>query len=261
MTAGGHMDAFLNLASHLADVGGVIARKHFRSDVDIVDKADLSPVTVADLEIEAAMRPLIEEAFPEHGIFGEEHGKTRIDAEYVWVLDPIDGTQGFVTGKPLFGSLIALALNGKPVVGVIDAPATGERWIGAVKQPTTFDGQEVRSRKCRTLADAWLYATSPHMFEGESLAAFERLRGQVKKTNYGADCYAYGLLANGSVDLVCEASLQPYDFMALVPVIEGAGGVITDWEGRALGISSGDRVLAAGDATVHAAALDVLGGA
>lgn len=255
------LDGFIDLAIRLADAAGPIARKYFRGRFEVDDKADSSPVTIADREIEAAIRSLIAETFPDHGILGEEEGRERMEADHVWVIDPIDGTQGFVTGKPLFGTLIALTHRGRPIVGVIDAPATGERWLGATGRPTRFCGQPARVRGCAGLDKAWLYATTPDMFVGPEVEAFGRLRGRVKKSLYGADCYAYGLLANGSVDLVCEASLKPYDFCALAPVIEGAGGIVTDWEGRPLTIESGGRVLAAGDKIAHGAALAALGGA
>lgn len=245
-------------AELMAEAVRPIVLGYFRHGVAIDTKADASPVTIADREAEARMREMITQAFPDHGILGEEHGSVRLDAEYVWVLDPIDGTKSFVTGKPLFGTLIALARRGRPVVGVIDAPALGERWIGVEGRPTTFNGQPASVRACPTLDQAWLYATSPQMFEGGDAAAFERLRLRCRATNYGADCYAFGLLANGTVDLVCEASTKPYDYCALVPVIQGAGGVMTDWGGRPLEIESDGRVLAAGDAALHAAALAVL---
>ncbi len=252
------LDTWTALAERLADAARPIALTYFRGDLDIEAKADMTPVTVADREAEAAMRALIEDAFPDHGIFGEEFGTVRPDAEHLWVLDPIDGTKSFVTGKPLFGTLIALLHRGRPVVGVIDAPALGERWVGAAGRATTFNGRPVRARPCTDLARAWLYATSPHMFEPDDVAAFERLRRRAHQAVYGADCYAYGLLAAGFVDLVAEAGMQPYDYCALVPVVEGAGGVITDWRGGPLTIGSDGRVLAAGDAAVHAAALQAL---
>lgn len=253
-------DEFLKWAGRMADAAAPIAMKYFRSGVVIDRKADLSPVTIADREAESAMRAVIEEAFPDHGVIGEEHGRVRADAEYVWVLDPIDGTKSFVTGKPLFGALIALTRNGEPIVGVIDMPALKERWIGAEGRPTLYNGRPVRVRACSDLAGAWLYATSPQMFKGGNFQAFERLREKAGNTLYGADCYAYGLLANGAVDIVCEAGLQPYDFCALSPVVKGAGGVFTDWQGRDLTLRSDGRVLAAGDKKTHARALEALAG-
>lgn len=252
-------EALVALAEHLADAARPVIMGYFRTGAAIDTKADASPVTAADREAEAVMRRLILDAYPEHGILGEEHGPERLDARYLWVLDPIDGTKSFVTGKPLFGTLIALLRDGVPIVGVIDMPALAERWVGAEERPTTFNGRAVHTRQPAELGDAWLYATSPDMFRGTDRDRFARLVDRVRAAVYGADCYAYGLLANGTVDIVCEASLQPYDYCAVVPVITGAGGVITDWQGRPLGIASDGRVLAAGERQIHAAALEVLG--
>jgi inositol-phosphate phosphatase/L-galactose 1-phosphate phosphatase/histidinol-phosphatase len=253
-------DAFLDLALRLADAAAPIIKRHFRSGAAIVDKADLSPVTIADRESEAAMRALIAKEVPDHGILGEEHGADRIDAEYVWVLDPIDGTKSFVTGKPLFGTLISLTHRGTPIIGIIDQPVLGERWVGVAGSPTRFNGQPISTRPCAALAEAWLYATTPQMFVGDDADAFQRLAASVKFPLYGADCYAYGMLAAGWTDLVCEASLKPYDWCALVPVVEGAGGRITDWEDRPLTLEPVGRVLAAGDPRLHAQALKLLHG-
>jgi inositol-phosphate phosphatase / L-galactose 1-phosphate phosphatase / histidinol-phosphatase len=255
------IDACAQLAEKLADAVRPVVLSHFRAGVDYQVKADTSPVTVADKEAEATMRRLIAEACPDHGILGEEHGADHLDARFVWVLDPIDGTKSFVTGKPLFGTLIALLRDGRPVVGVIDMPALGERWVGVEGRPTLRDGTPARVRRCDDLARAWLYATSPHMFEGADAPAFDRLRTACYAAVYGADLYAYGLLAAGSVDLVCEASLKPYDYCAVVPVVRGAGGLITDWQGAALGLHSDGRVLAAGDARLHDAARAALAAA
>ncbi len=250
---------YLDLALAMADAANPIVMRYFRGDLEIEAKSDLSPVTAADRKAETAMRDLIEAAHPDHGIYGEEHGKVRVDAQYVWVLDPIDGTMSFVTGKPLFGTLIGLVRNGVPILGVIDAPAMGERWIGMAGHQTTFNGKPVWARACDKLGHAWLYATSPDMFEGADAKAFNHLRKKCRRTVFGADCYAYGLLANGTVDLVCEAALEPYDFIALAPVIKGAGGFITTWEGDEVTLYSGPRVLAAGDVHIHETALEMLG--
>lgn len=259
-TPGDGAFAFADVAGRLADAAARVAMKYFRRDLAVDDKTDRSPVTGADREAEAAMRDILGAAFPEHGVYGEELGKVRIDAEYVWVLDPIDGTQSFVTGKPLFGTLIALTRRGVPVLGVMDAPALNERWIGIEGRPTTFNGAPARVRGCAELDQAWLYATSPQMFPGGDFDAFERLRARVRRAVYGAECYAYGLLASGHVDLVAEATMAPYDFLALAPIVAGAGGVITDWGGEPLTLASGSRVLAAGDARIHGPALEALAG-
>jgi histidinol phosphatase-like enzyme (inositol monophosphatase family) len=253
-------DEFIVLATRLADASGPILRKYFRSGVAVHDKADATPVTVADREAEAAMRALIEAEAPAHGIVGEEHGTVRGDADYVWVLDPVDGTKAFITGKPLFGTLIALLHRGAPILGIIDHPALGERWLGAAGRATTFNGSPATTRPCATLAEALLNTTSPDMFRGRDADSFGRLSAAVKFAHYGGDCYGYGLLASGYFDLVVEARMQPYDYCALVPVVTGAGGVTTGWGGEPLTLESDGRVLAAGSAEIHAAAMACLNG-
>jgi inositol-phosphate phosphatase/L-galactose 1-phosphate phosphatase/histidinol-phosphatase len=240
-------DAWIDLAHRLADAAGAVLRRYFRSSLAVDDKTDSSPVTEADRGAERAMRALIAEACPGHGILGEEYGAENADAEWVWVLDPLDGTKAFITGKPSFGILIALVHRGVSVLGVIDQPILKERWLGVAARPTTLNGAPIHVRACPNLASAALYATAPDMFVGADARAFHAMSGKVKLLRYGADCYAYGLLASGFVDLVVEASLKPYDYLAMVPVIEGAGGTITDWQGKALGLGSDGRVVAAGD--------------
>ncbi len=248
------------LAERLADAAGDVLRRYFRTPVAVEAKGDATPVTAADREAEAVMRRMIAETFPDHGIFGEEHGVERGGAEWVWVLDPIDGTKAFITGKPSFGCLIGLMHRGRPVLGIIDQPITRERWLGAPGGPATLNGAAIGVRACDRLDRAYLYATTPEMFTGARAAAWQRLYGAVRQPRYGADCYAYGLLALGLVDLVVECDLKPYDWCALVPVIEAAGGRITDWEGQPLTLDSEGCVAAAGDGRVHAAALAVLRG-
>ena len=256
----GELDQFLALAAELADAAGVAIRPYFRQNIQIEDKPDLSPVTAADRAAEAAMRRLIAARFPDHGIIGEEFGREREDAEFVWVLDPIDGTKSFISGVPLFGTLIALARAGRPILGIIDQPISRERWVGAAGRPSTFNGTAIHCRPCPVLAGATVFSTSPDMFRGPDLTAHQRVAGAAKLVRYGADCYAYGLLALGFIDLVIEASLKPYDFGAMLPIVEGAGGVATDWQGRPLDLSSDGRVLVAGDARAHQAALALLAG-
>lgn len=241
----------VRLAHRLADAAGPILRRYFRAPMAVAAKADRSPVSAADREAETAMRAILEAEVPDHGIVGEEYGAVRADAEFVWVLDPLDGTQSFVTGKPLFATLIGLVRRGRPVLGIIEQPVLDERWVGVAGRRTRCNGRPVRTRACPTLAAAWLYATSPNMFKGGNRTAFDRLRRRVRRDVYGAECYAYGLLALGFVDLVVEADLAAYDFCALVPIVEGAGGTMTDWEGRPLTVGSEGRVLAAGDRRIH----------
>ncbi|XWS54947.1 hypothetical protein CRYUN_Cryun10bG0133200 [Craigia yunnanensis] len=261
------LDCFVEVGNKLADAAGEVIRIYFRKKFEILDKEDLSPVTIADQAAEESMVSILLENFPSHAIYGEEKGWRCIEksADYVWVLDPIDGTKSFITGKPVFGTLIALLKKGKPILGIIDQPVLRERWIGISGRKSTLNGQEVATRTCTELSRACLYTTSPHLFSGDAEEAFARVRDKVKVPLYGCDCYAYALLASGYVDLVIESGLRPYDFLALIPVIEGAGGVITDWNGRQLDwkASSDSRatsfnLVAAGDKQIHQQTLDVL---
>ncbi len=254
------VDEFLALALRLADAAGEAIRPYFRQPLAVDDKPDLSPVTAADRAAEQVMRALIEDRFPEHGIVGEEFGRARDDAEFVWVLDPIDGTKSFISGVPLFGTLIALTRHRRPILGIIDQPILRERWVGVAGRPTTLNGAVVRCRTCLALEAATLFATTPDMFKGGDAAAFARVSGAVKLTRFGGDCYAYGLVAAGFIDLVLEASLKPYDFCAMVPIVEGAGGIATDWRGSSLDLGSDGHILVAGDRRTHRPALDLLGG-
>lgn len=254
------LESLAAFAEGLADAARGVSLKYFRTAVAADAKADASPVTIADRETETQLREMIEAEHPDHGIFGEEHGSVRTDAEYVWVLDPIDGTQSFVTGKPLFGTLIGLLHGGRAVLGIMDMPALGERWVGAAGRPTTFNGDAVGTRPCPALDRAWLYATSPQMFTDDHFPGFEALRGATRRTIYGAECQAYGLLANGWVDVVCEDTMGAYDYVALAPIVEGAGGVMTDWSGRPLGLDGDGTVLAVGDPALHGAVMEILAG-
>jgi histidinol phosphatase-like enzyme (inositol monophosphatase family) len=248
----------VNLALRLADAARPIARQYFRSGLVVDDKSDQSPVTIADREAESAMRALLAEHVPQHGVFGEEHGAVRTDAEYVWVLDPIDGTKAYITGLPIFGTLIALLHRGQPVLGIIDQPILGERWLGVAGERSTLNGRPIQVRPCASLDRSYMYSTAPLMFPGAFGKRHEALTERVKLFRWGGDCYAYGLLAAGHVDLVVENSLKLYDFAALVAVIKGAGGLITDWHGKELDVHSDGSVLAAGDAELHKAAMSIL---
>lgn len=248
----------LAFANTLADAAREPVLKYFRQRLDIEQKADDSPVTIADRETERLLRERIQARFPDHGLHGEEYGQSGTDRRYRWVLDPIDGTRSFISGMPTFGTLIALLDGSTPLLGVIDMPAMDERWCGLRGEASTFGGVRCHTRDCRILAAASLSATSPDIFQGSDLARFEALGRQTRLRRFGGDCYAYGLLAAGFIDLVVEADLKPYDYLALIPVIEGAGGVISDWTGRPLGLNSDGRVLAAATPQLHAQALALL---
>lgn len=249
--------AELAFAEQLAAAARAIARLHFRSPIAVEQKADLTPVTIADRAIEAELRRMIRERHPGHGILGEEYG-TEAGDDATWVIDPIDGTKAYVTGMPTWGTLIALLDAGRPVLGVIEAPAMDERWLGAAGIASTLNGAPARTSGCERLAEASLYATSPDMFQGEAALRFERASRRARLCRYGGDCYAYGLLASGHVDLVIEADLKPYDWCALVPVVEGAGGMLRDWQGRPLTLASSGAVIAAASEALLAEAVQAL---
>ena len=256
------LDSLAALAVRLADAAAPVALRYFRTPVAVDAKADASPVTIADRECEATIRAMLAQEVPAHGIYGEEHGQERLDASHVWVIDPIDGTRAFISGRPLFGTLIGLWRDGRAVIGIIDCPALDERWIGVAGRPTRriAGGRSAtaRVRACPDVAQSLLACCTPYMFKDRDSAAFDRLARQARSAIFGGDCYSYGQLASGFLDLVVEGSLKPYDYVALVPVIEGAGGRCTDWQGRQLTLASDGRVVAAGDARAHEAAMAVL---
>jgi inositol-phosphate phosphatase / L-galactose 1-phosphate phosphatase / histidinol-phosphatase len=259
------LDELAAFAEDLAQRAGQRALEFFRQTVPVETKADQSPVTVADRTAEQLMRAAIAERFPDHAIVGEEYGSEGTRDAPLWIVDPIDGTRSFVTGFPVWGTLVALVTAGRPRFGVIEMPALGERWLGIAGKGTWFtDSQNTRAAArvsaCRDIARARFYTTSPDYFDGAAKARLAAVTGAAGIVRYGGDCYSYGLLALGHVDLVVEAQLEPYDFLPLVPVVEGAGGIITDWEGAPLGRDSGGRVIAAATAELHAAALARLGG-
>lgn len=245
------LGALVRVAEAAADAAGAVIRPYFRSALATLDKSDESPVTRADREAECAIRTVLEQACPSFGLIGEEHGTIRGEARMRWVIDPIDGTRAFITGRPTFGTLIALLDGERPVLGLIDQPVSGERWIGAAGQPTRFRGGlngTVGTRPCPDLSAAELSCTAPDMVAGESAAPFARLAAAVRRVSWGGDCYAYGLLALGHIDIVAEGSLKLWDWAALGPILEGAGGCLTDWAGAPLRAGGDGRALALGDA-------------
>lgn len=236
------------LANRLADAAGAAIRPLFRSAFAHEAKADASPVTEADRAAEAAMRRILDAEAPRDGIIGEEYGTERPDAARQWVLDPIDGTISFMAGRPIFGTLIALMQDGWPVLGIIDQPISGERWVGAVGHATLLGGQPARTRPCRTLAEATLASSGPQYFDDHSAEHFMALAAKTnRRTVWGGDCYNYGLLASGHMDLVVETGLKLHDYAALVPIVEGAGGTMCDWNGDPLSATSDGHVIALGD--------------
>lgn len=256
----------VGFAGQLADVAGPIARRYFRSGIAYESKSDHSPVSQADREIEVAMREQIARRHPDHAILGEEYG-SRGESDWCWVLDPIDGTKSFLCGLPLFGTLIALLYRGRPLLGVIDMPILGERWQASAPGagssavvPATLNGRPAHASGCADLSQARLFSTSPDLFRGEDASAIARVERRVALRRFGGDCYQYGLLASGHCDLVIEAGLQRYDVMALVPVIEAAGGLVRGWDGAPVSQHFDGRVVAAATADLLDQVLEALAG-
>jgi histidinol phosphatase-like enzyme (inositol monophosphatase family) len=244
-----NLSAEIALAHRLADAAREAIRPHFRTPVDADRKGDATPVTIADRSAEEAMRRILTAEVPQDGVHGEEFGVTEGRSGRQWVLDPVDGTCAFLAGRATFGTLIALLHDGFPVLGVIDQPILGERWVGASGRGTTFNGKPVRTRACRELSDALLATTSPSLFSDHAAEHFMALAGKTahRRMIWGGDCYNYGLLASGQIDLVCEDGLKLHDFAALAPVVEGAGGAMADWNGDPLHAGSEGHVIALGD--------------
>jgi histidinol phosphatase-like enzyme (inositol monophosphatase family) len=250
---------YVLFAEHLADISGAIVERYFRGDIRAEYKVSTSPiVTIADKEIEERLRAEIEYEDSNSGIIGEEFGTKDSKNGFTWVIDPIDGTIAFSCGKPVFATLIALMKDGVPVLGIIDQPITKERWIGVAGNPSTLNGENIKSSSLIDLSKAKLSTTSPRMFtEVLSKSFFESLQKSVHITSFGGDAYQYGLCAAGYVDIVLERGLNVYDWAALVPVINGSGAIITDWNGNPLNINSAGDVLVTGNLELHQKVLDI----
>ena len=259
------LDDELRVAHRMADTARAAIRPHFRA-VSPEFKGDASPVTIADRDAEDAMRVILMEEFPQDSVIGEEYPEHVGTSGRKWVLDPIDGTISFIAGRPIFGTLIALMQDGWPVLGIIDQPIIGERWVGRIGMPTTLNGEEVHTRTCKSLDAAMLATSSPHYFDAEGAESYMRLAHAVGGNKrqgmivYGGDCYNYGLLANGTLDIICEAGMKLHDYAALVPVVEGAGGTMSDWQGNPLDADSDGTVLALGDPARLEDVLEALAG-
>jgi myo-inositol-1(or 4)-monophosphatase len=265
MPRGGSSRNYVDFAHALADRAGATVLPHFRRRLAVANKAgaggQYDPVTAADRAAERAMRAAISREFPDHGILGEEFAPRSGAGHHQWVLDPIDGTRAFIMGSPLWGTLIGLVEDGVPVLGLMDQPFLRERFWAAGGRAHLRGGDgrtgRLKTRSCPGLEQAVLTSTHPDLFKPQVEAtAFARVKQRARMTRYGGDCYGYCLLAAGFVDVVVEAGLKPYDVIPLIPIIEGAGGQITDWDGKPA--LNGGRILATGDKRVHAEALGLL---
>ena len=252
------LSAYLEFANELADKARNIALKHFRNPRKQWLKPDQTWVTESDLEIEKMARELVSHRYPDHGYFGEEFENINLSESFKWCIDPIDGTEPYVFGLPTFGVLIALTFNANPVVGVIESPALGQRWSGATGLPTVCGGEHCQTNNNTKLDQSTVFATSIDMFSKKEKEVFNRVSLAAHRRRFGADNYAYGLLASGYIEIVMEADMKPYDMMALVPVINGAGGVVTDWSGKPLNISSGSQILATSNIALHEQCLSLI---
>jgi myo-inositol-1(or 4)-monophosphatase len=252
---------FSSFVDQLATISGETILPFFRTALAVENKkaGGFDPVTAADRAAENAMRALIRKTFPDHGIVGEEYGEERADAEYVWVLDPIDGTKSFISGMPAWGTLIGLMRFGEPVFGVMHQPFIKERFSGdggAAHYRGPAGNRTLRTRECTKVEDAVLFTTSPLLMNKSDRAIFQRVENKARLSRYGGDCYAYCMLAAGQIDLVIETEIKPHDIIPLIPIINGAGGVVTTWEGAPA--QAGGRCIVAGDKRVHAAAVEML---
>lgn len=262
---------FATFVDDLARISGEAILPFFRTSIHAHDKGNshidggvFDPVTEADRAAETAMRRMIKNTFPDHGIVGEEFGSEKADADYVWVLDPIDGTKSFISGLPVWGTLIGLNHNGHPCYGMMHQPFTRECFFGdggaSHWRGVGLDGKIAKrrlyTRECASLAEATLMTTHPSLLAPGTLEPFRRVEEKVRLSRYGGDCYAYCVLAAGHVDLVIESGLNAYDIVALIPIVEGAGGVITAWDGSSC--AKGGAIIAAGDKRVHEEALKIL---
>ncbi|MBL4836438.1 MAG: histidinol-phosphatase [Kordiimonadaceae bacterium] len=258
--SGVSIEALKAFACELADAAAAISLPYFKKPINIDNKEEGSgfdPVTQADKQAERAIRDLIEARFPDHAILGEEYGLKETDSPFEWVLDPIDGTRAFISGIPSWGTLIALKHEGEPVIGVIDQPYIKERYLGWTSG-ATLNGEPITTRRCSTLKQATVCTTDLALFTQSEYSAFQNLLKETRLVRYGLDCYAYAVLSAGHIDIVAESGLKPYDMMALIPVIRGAGGIATNWEGNAVGDCG--RLLAVGDPSRAAEIRTILSG-
>ena len=241
----------IKLANKCADASGKIIKKYFRKKIKINLKKDNTPFTKADIEAEKIIRELILKQEPNCGFVGEETGSINMNREYCWVVDPLDGTKSFITGKPTFGTLIGLLKNNKPVLGILNQPILNERWVGIAGVETKYNNKKVRVRKCKSIKGAKMYATSPMMFQERNKKIYKNVRAKIGECLFGADCYSHGLMSLGFVDVILEANLKPWDYIASASIISGAGGKITDWNDNDLNLQSDGRILATGDSNIH----------
>ena len=249
---------YLNFANRLADEAGIISMEYFRTSLDIENKSDESPVTIADKNTELKLRSMIEEKYPDHGILGEEFDSINPDAEFIWVIDPIDGTKSYLAGHKDFGNLISLTQNKKPIIGIINCPAHDERWVGAKNQNSTINQQSSKTSSVTKIEDAYFFSSGLYFDEPHLRNAVDKIKHKVKYYRYGGDCYMYGMVASGLIDFVIEDTLKIHDYMALVNVIEGSGGKVTDKFGNEITTDSRGSCIASANEKLHSELISLI---
>ena len=246
-----NINEFVNFANLLSDLASKTSMHYFRKKLEIENKKDESPVTIADKKTEEIIRDKIRNTYPDHGILGEEYENEKLDSEYIWVIDPIDGTRSYIAGHKDFGNLIALLQNNKPIIGIINCPAHNERWIGIKNKKTTCNGKEVSTSDINNIEDAYLFTSGIYFYEPFFRKGFEALKENTKYFRLGGDCYMYGMLASGLIDIVVEDTLKAHDYMALINVVEGAGGKISDKYGEPITLKSDGSLVASSSEVLH----------
>ncbi len=246
-----NLEELISFSHHLTDESGKIIKEYFRTSLKIDKKQDESPVTVADKNVELKIRELIKTKYPNHGVLGEEFESTNLDSEFLWVIDPIDGTRSFVAGHKDFGTLVALLHNKKPIIGIIDCPMHNERWVGISGKKTTMNGKEIQTSKIESMEESYFLTSGLYFEDDHFRKSCDKIINKVKYHRFGGDCYMYGMIASGFIEIVLEDTLKIHDYMALIPVIEGAGGVVSDKYGKPITLNSGGSIVASANNTLH----------
>ena len=252
------LEEFTVFANLLAEESAKITLKYFRQTFSTENKQDNTPVTIADKNAEIKIRDLINKTYPRHGILGEEFEDINPDSEFKWVIDPIDGTMSFIAGHKDFGTLIALLHNKKPILGIIDCPAHQERWVGLQNQPTTLNGVKVKTSNVKNIKNSYVFTSGLYFEDKIFRTDFNKIIEQTKYYRFGGDCYMYGMLASGLIDIVIEDTLKAYDYMALIPVIVGAGGVVTDKYNQEISLDSKGSIIATANSDLHKEVVKIL---
>ena len=258
MSDNSYLNDFISFAKTLADKSSEVIMQYFRRRFSIDTKEDNTPVTNADKNSEEKIRELIKQTYPSHGILGEEYEGINLDSEFIWVIDPIDGTQSFIAGHKDFGTLIALLQNKEPILGIINCPAHQERWIGLHNQPTTLNGNVVSTSNVQKIKDGYAFTSGLYFKDDKFKKGFDKIIQRAKYYRFGGDCYMYGMLASGLIDVVIEDTLKIYDYMALIPVIEGAGGIVSDKNNKAITQESDGSFVATANIILHKEVAEIL---